>query len=351
MTNPLAQDLEHVLAHTGGLWDDLRGARLFITGGTGFVGCWLLESLLWANDRLTLGLSVVALTRNASAFERRAPHLARHPAVALHQGDVRTFDCLDGSFSHVVHAAADGRPLVNQDDRLRMVDTIVQGTRRALELACRSGARRFLLTSSGAVYGPQPAPITHLAEEYAGAPNPTDAHQFYGESKRAAEMLCCLYAHAHLQPTIARCFTFVGPYLPLDVNFAVGNFVRDALNGGPIRISGDGTAYRSYLYAADLVIWLWTILLRGQATRPYNVGSETSISIANLAHAVARRFTPEPDVRIAKPATGATLERYVPSTVRVRSDLGVRVTVDLEDALTRTVDWYRGRSTATHVGN
>jgi dTDP-glucose 4,6-dehydratase len=347
MTNPLAQDLEHVLAHTGGLWDDLRGARLFITGGTGFVGCWLLESLLWANDRLTLGLSVVALTRNASAFERRAPHLARHPAVALHQGDVRTFDCLDGSFSHVVHAAADGRPIVNQDDRLRMVDTIVQGTRRALELACRSGARRFLLTSSGAVYGPQPAPITHLAEEYAGAPNPTDAHQFYGESKRAAEMLCCLYAHAHLQPTIARCFTFVGPYLPLDVNFAVGNFVRDALNGGPIRISGDGTAYRSYLYAADLVIWLWTILLRGQACRPYNVGSRHDLTIRELAETVAHVAGPGLTIDMrGRPIEGVPTSRYVPQTERAERELGLRERIPLAQGIQRMLAWHREKAFA-----
>jgi dTDP-glucose 4,6-dehydratase len=106
------------------------------------------------------------------------------------------------------------------------------------------------------------------------------------------------------------------------------------------------------LYAADLAVWLWTILLRGQATRPYNVGSEAPISIANLAHAVARRFTPESAVSIGKPATAdGPPERYVPSTTRVRNDLGVTVSVDLEEALTRTVDWYREGSASTHVGN
>ena len=69
--NPLADDLDHVLARTGGLWEDLRGARLFVTGGTGFFGCWLLETLLWANDALGLGASVVVLTRNGRAFSRK----------------------------------------------------------------------------------------------------------------------------------------------------------------------------------------------------------------------------------------------------------------------------------------
>src|ERR1700680_4707856 len=100
MRNPLAHDLDHVLAQTSLLWDELRGARLFLTGGTGFFGCWLLETFLWANDHLRLEASIVVLTRDGSAFARKVPHLANHPAVTLHDGDVRTFEFTDGGFSH-----------------------------------------------------------------------------------------------------------------------------------------------------------------------------------------------------------------------------------------------------------
>jgi nucleoside-diphosphate-sugar epimerase len=352
MPNPLAHDLDHVLAQTGELWEELRGARVFVTGGTGFFGCWLLETFLWANDRLRLDASVVVLTRDANAFGKKAPHLAYHPAVRLHDGDVRTFELADGAFSHVIHAATDSSATITDLNRPMIFDTIVGGTRRTLEFARRSGAKRFLLTSSGAVYGRQPPDLTHVSEEYADGPDPANAGQVYAEGKRAAEMLCAVYADADLQPTIARCFAFVGPYLPLDAHFAVGNFIRDALLGGPIRVSGDGTPYRSYLYAADLAIWLWTILLQGQSMRPYNVGAEAAISIADLAHAVARRFTPEAAVRIATAAiAGRVSERYVPSTARVRHDLGVAVTVDLDGALTRTVDWHRRRLASTNVHN
>jgi nucleoside-diphosphate-sugar epimerase len=339
MQNPLAHDLDHVLARTNGLWEELRGARVFVTGGTGFFGCWLLETFLWANDHLRLNASLVVLTRDGSAFGRRVPHLACHPAVRLHDGDVRTFEFTGGEFSHVVHAATDSSATV--DDRDLMFDTIVEGTRRTLEFARRSGAKRFLLTSSGAVYGRQPAELTHVPEEYAGGPDPADAGQVYAEGKRAAEMLCAVYADTHLQPTIARCFAFVGPYLPLDAHFAVGNFIRDALQGGPIRVSGDGTPYRSYLYAADLAIWLWTILLRGTALRPYNVGSGAALTIHELARVVAQTVGPGLTIEVAQPSTaGMPAERYVPDVTRAADELGLRPIVTLADGIGRTVAWH-----------
>lgn len=348
MRNPLAAELDQAIAQARDLWDDLRGARVFVTGGTGFFGCWLLETFVWANDTLNLDATAVVLTRDPAAFAARAPHLAAHPAVTLLDGDVRTFAFPGGPFSHVVHAAtASSTPV----DPVAMFDTITIGTRRALELAGRSGARRFLLTSSGAVYGRQPAGLPHVTEDYEGAPDPANPAHAYGEGKRAAEMLCAVYADSTLHPAIARCFAFVGPYLPLDAHFAIGNFIRDALHGGPIRIAGDGTPFRSYLYAADLAVWLWTILLRGQPARPYNVGSEEAIAIADLARLVARQCGGA-EVRIARtPAPGIPAERYVPSTARARHELGVDVSVNLEEAVTRTVEWHRRRAASAYVGN
>lgn len=335
--NPLAEDLDDVVEGMGSLWDDLRGARLFITGGTGFFGCWLLETLLWANDRLGLEASAVVLTRDAKAFSGSAPHLASHRALTLHAGDVRTFAFPTGAFTHIVHAATASSAPVPPDE---MFDTIVTGTRRTLEFARFSGARRFLLTSSGAVYGVQPPDVANISEDYVGAPDCTDPRNAYGEGKRAAEMLCAVYASSTLQPTIARCFAFVGPYLPLDAHFAVGNFIRDALAGGPIRIRGDGTSLRSYMYGADLATWLWTILLRGDPMRPYNVGADQPVSIKQLADAVARQFSHEIPVTISfSKADESAGKRYVPSTVRSRVDLGLNMTFDLDPALARTIKW------------
>ena len=339
--NPLTEDLDHILSHTQGLWEELRGQRIFITGGTGFFGCWLLESFAWANDKLELNAEAVVLTRNPEAFAKKVPHLAGHRAIRCHVGDVRTFDFPEGPFSHVIHAATEASAKLNAENPLLMFDTIVEGTRRTLDFAVRAGARKVLLTSSGAVYGRQPPEMTHISETYGGGPDPLDPKWAYGEGKRAAEMLCSLYARGYgLEPKIARCFAFVGPYLPLDSHFAVGNFIRDALKGGPIVVKGDGTPYRSYLYAADLAIWLWTILARGRICHPYNVGCHEGVPIKNVADHVAKLIGGISIHVVKQLVSGQKSERYVPDVARAGT-LSLTAWIGLEEALRRTIKYYR----------
>jgi nucleoside-diphosphate-sugar epimerase len=343
----MERDLQHILSCSlscsDGLWEELRGARIFITGGTGFFGCWLLESFCYANDRLGLGATLTALTRSPEAFSAKARHLARHPSIRLLAGDVRSFPFPRERFSHVIHAATDASASLNRDHPLVMLDTIVEGARHTLDFALACGARRFLLTSSGAVYGPQPFDVAHVTETYAGAPDPSDPKWTYGEGKRLAELMCSIYHKQFgLECVIARCFAFVGPYLPLDIHYAIGNFIRDALRGGPVKIGGDGTPYRSYLYAADLAVWLWTILLRGVPCRPYNVGAERDLTIAELGSVVSATLDIAGNVKIARaPVAGAQPERYVPSTARAREELGLRESTDLEEAIRRTAEFHR----------
>jgi len=341
VTNPLAADLDHVLDHTRGRWDELRGGRLFITGGTGFFGCWLLESFAWANDALKLGAEAVVLTRDAAAFGRKAPHLAGRSDLRLHTGDVRDFEFPHGPFTHIIHAATEASAALNAEAPLTMFDVIVLGTRQTLDFARQCGTPKVLLTSSGAVYGRQPPELSHTPEEYGGAPDVLDANSAYGEGKRVAEHLAGVYHRQYGLPVkIARAFAFIGPHLPLDVHFAVGNFLRDGLRGGPVRVGGDGTPYRSYLYAADLAVWLWTLLFRAAPMRPYNVGSGAAVSIAETARCVAAHFGV--DVQIAKtPTPGRPAERYIPAVRRAREELGLCEWVPLPEAVARTARWHQ----------
>lgn len=341
MTNPLANDLEEILAQTESLWSELRGGRVLITGATGFFGCWLLESFAWANRRLNLRAKAVGMSRNPAVLTHNAPHLAADPSISLHAADICNGRFPDGSFTHIIHAATEASAKLNDYSPLLMFDTIVEGTRRALEFASNASVAKFLFTSSGAVYGPQPPQITHVSESYSGGPDPLSEKSAYAEGKRAAESLCTLHASAALQPKIARCFAFVGPYMKLDAHFAIGNFIADRMAGGPIRVKGDGSPFRSYMYASDLMVWLWTILVAGQPCRAYNVGSEEAVDIATLARKVSAALPPTVDVEIAGVVqSGAALQRYVPSTARAREELGLKISVPLRDAICRTYEWF-----------
>ena len=340
-TLPL-EDLEHVLLHTNSLWEELRGKRLFITGGTGFFGTWLLESFLHANDRLDLGAQIVALSRNPQAFAAKLPHLAKHPALTIWRGDIRNFSFPEGIFSHVIHGATQASAKLNTEAPAEMLDSIVGGMQRLLKFTAQARVEKCLFTSSGAVYGPQPSEMIHVEESFCGGPDPLLPISAYGEGKRVAEHMGAVAAQIQgWEWKVARCFAFVGPHLPLDTHFAVGNFILNALENQPVHVEGDGTPTRSYLYMADLVIWLWTILFKGASCRAYNVGSFEGVSIADLARSVVESTGSSNGFTIAKPPDpNKPVARYVPGTHRAESELGLSVRIPLLEAIRKTYSWY-----------
>ena len=340
----LARDLRHIIAHTEGLWSGLRRQNVFVTGGTGFIGRWMLESLLYANDVLGLQVRVVVLSRRPDAFTALTPHLAGHPAVTLLEGNVRTFDYPEGEYSHVLHLATESGPSLQPDPGSSSFATSVAGTERVLAFASSHGTTRLLFTSSGAVYGRQPEDCERLSEDWPGDSYPEGAKAGYALGKRAAELLCCTAANeSGLQAKIARCFTFVGPYMNFEGVYAIGNFIRDAVCRDNLAVTGDGTPQRSYLYAADMAVWLWTILFAGDKATPYNVGSPEAISIADLAWLVARAAGRGKTVSLAEnpPPGRAVRDRYIPDTSRASASLGLKVEIGLEEAIRRTARWYR----------
>lgn len=348
----LPEDIDHVLTHAAPAFEQLAGSRILITGGTGFFGRWLIETLLHAESRWRSGFSATILSRDPDGFRTKFPHLATNPMLSWVRGGILELDSrLVGSqlghtpaFDAVIHLVTDGDVAGMVQSPLPGIDVIAEGTRRALEFATAAKAKRFLFTSSGAVYGRQPADIPNIPETSPCAPDTMDLSTPYasgGNAKRFAELLCSAYAKSGgIQTTVARCFTFYGPHLPLDGKFAAGNFIADALAGRDLVIKGDGTPLRSYLHAADLTVWLWTLLARGASGRAYNVGSEHAISIRHLADQVKKTLASNSRLvvhGVADPARAP--ERYVPSTRRAAEELGLVERIPLEAGLARTLKW------------
>ena len=293
--------------------------RIFVTGGTGFFGKSILDYLKRHPD-FRAGDEWMILSRDPERFQsRNADLLDQGRKIGFVTGDVRDF-CAEGRYDEIIHAATAAVTTMADDE---MTSTIVEGTRHVLDFAKSSGAKKILLTSSGAVYGPQTAPV--------GEDAPCNPVTAYGKGKLEAERMC---VESGLDAKIVRCFAFTGPYLNRDIHYAIGNFIRDCLAGEPIIIKGDGTPQRSYLYADDLVEWLFAVLDRGVSGCPYNVGSPEGLSIREVAERVRAALGTKNDIRVlgvSVPGTPPSV--YVPDVSRAVRELGLRDTVDLTTAV------------------
>jgi len=323
------EDLETVFCQVGKDWERLRGKNVFLTGGSGFFGSWLLETLLFSEDRLGLGVKVWALSRDPKRFRERLPYLAGHSSVFSVGGGVEGFAFPTEKINFVIHSMVPdlGMPLPE------MEAWFGAGTARLLEMAVRDKCDGFLLCSTGAVYQAQGR---HLREE--DPLIPLDAPISYGRIRHKVEDQCRGTCSARgLNLKIARGFAFAGPRLPQNAGFALADFLKDAAEGKNIRVKGTGEPVRSYLYASDMAVWLWKILLTGQETIEFNVGSEEGIRLGELAKRIADFAQRKVEV-LGQPSSGAAQNRvYVPAVQKVRESLDTPAILSLDRILKKMV--------------
>lgn len=278
--------------------------RILLTGGTGFFGKSILDYLA----HHMCDVEVVTLSRHGGDIV----------------GDVRTFDIGSERFDWLIHAATPARTDVTDAD---MRSIIIDGTANALRQAKKCGASRFMMVSSGGVYGGGLVQAVSETDDL----QPTTT---YGQSKLEAEQMAIA---SGLHVLIPRCFAFVGRHLPRNLHFAIGNFMRDALAGRDIVIKGDGSPVRSYMHADDLVEWLFALLERGEPGRVYNVGSDQAISIRDLATLVRDTLGSSSEVKVlGNPVPGAA-NYYVPNIDRARNELGLCIKTDLRESILKSV--------------
>ena len=309
---------------------------IFMTGGTGFFGRALLRHWMVRKELGLFSEEVGILTRSPEEFLDSYPEFSNLAWLKLFEGDVLEYSTLPKNIEidRIIHAATESTngafltPYKTYND-------ITIGTNNILNFAVENNVRRFLLTSSGAVYGPQPDGLDKIPEDYLGRSDPLLPSSAYGLGKIAAEHLCCLYRDKYdLQTVIARCFAFVGPDLPLTAHYAMGNFINDALYGAEINVGGDGTPLRSYMNQFDLAHWLLCIFDEGVAGHAYNVGSDEAISISDLAYLV--RDILSPDKPVVFKNTGSTFQGrnvYIPDISAAKSDLNLHITVTLRESI------------------
>ncbi len=331
------EDLNVINQLLGDCCRHLREKKIFLTGATGFIGKSLLEALLWLNKENNLNLEIYSISRNPAVFFKTYPHFLSHPEFKLYSGDI--CDDIDGvlvnSLDLTIHAATD---VVNKTSSIDLFSSCVKGTSNVINFSRKKGCNKFLLLSSGAVYGRQPEHCSGFTESYIGGVDLSHSLSAYSLGKQVSEWLVQQSNCELMEVKIARCFAFIGPYLPLNKHFAIGNFIQSALRGENINILGDGTPLRTYLYTSDLCYQLLKILLDTNSGSVWNVGGSEPISIKQVAELVREELNPCIKINVHK-SPGIRVEKYIPDITKITTELMVKQSVNLRLAIQKTANW------------
>jgi len=311
-------------------------ASLLIIGGSGFFGRSILDAFQrdllkpWAINK------IIIFARHPEILLKECPMLI-DSRVELIVGDISLTNYLPEA-DYVIHAAAstDLRDYLSKPDQEKT--NIEKGTQHYCELALEYHKNsKIVYISSGAVYGPQPKGMDKLSEDY-DSPDISllsDGKRDYALAKRASENIVQSFRNRGLIINIARCFAFIGPWLPRDQHFAIGNFIDDILNKRPIKVFADHYVYRSYMYADDLVHWLMSIIeYHNGKCSIFNVGSDESIEISNLALKLADLYSLTVQIT---PKTSKKIDRYIPSTKKAKSEFGLSLNFNLMHSIQETI--------------
>jgi dTDP-glucose 4,6-dehydratase len=308
------------------------------------MGKWIAEAITYLNIDHQFNTKLYLLSRNPEAFRNTVPHLANQPFIRFIESDVRNVRDLPEDISYVIHAAATPDRRDHATQPLRVIETIYKGTLSLLDASLRLPVlNKFLFVSSNNIYGDVKSDADRINEHSVGYLDSNSINSAYAEAKRLAETVCAIYRNQQKLPVVTvRPFAFTGPYQDLEKPWALNNFMRDAILGGPIRILGNKDTKRSYLYGSDMAFWLLAILSSTKPANTYNLGSDESISMGELAGKIAANFHHKIDIQIKSANDDKThYSISIPDLSALKRDIPVKKAISLDEAITTTLQWYQ----------
>lgn len=356
----IASDLEHIRAGLAAEWPALAGSRVLITGGAGFLGYYMVQALTHFSARAPRPdrIAVTVWDNFARGTPRWLTALKEAGSLRLERYDLR-FPLPAGmeEFDWIIHGASIASPIYYRKHPVETMDANVNGLRNLLEHALRRGGagtplRGLLFWSSSEIYGdPDPGHIP-TPETYRGNVSCTGPRACYDEAKRYGETLCSVFARSHgIATKVARPFNNYGPGLKITDRRVIPDFARDIFAGRDISMLSDGSAKRTFCYAADAVTGYYKVLVRGGAGEAYNIGIETpEISMRELAErlaAIGRELAGYSGRVVTARSSDAEYltdnpNRRCPVIAKAREQLGFNPSIGLDDGLRRTMIWYSG---------
>lgn len=325
------------------LQSKLNNQRIAVIGGTGFIGTWLAEVISALNDDLGCRIQLDLIGRSTSKWLLSNTHLSNRSDIALYSSDIRSSFNLAKDVTYVINAAGIADPRMHSSDPIRMHETHLQGALNSLYSATQlERLQRFVHLSSGLVVGAMQE-NAGIKERDVGLLDFTRIHNAYAESRRATENLVALFANQHrLAISTARAFTFVGPYQPLETPWAINNFISDSINRRNIKILGDGSTKRSYIYGSDAACWLLKTLTDGKDNEIYNIGGSEVISHADVATLITNQPGNSSTIIYSNFNTDRSFDFY-PDLEHVKNTLNLQQAISTLTAIDRTIKWHGNR--------
>ncbi len=311
--------------------ESLRNSRILVTGATGFFGKWILSSIIHLNDNSDTNISVIAISRNPDKFLKNFNEFNRSDITFI-KTDLKNLKSVNSEIDYIIHAGMDVSVTLHNNS----VDTIENEkviTDNILKIYHTNKVKKLLYTSSGAYYDKCFQDEKRPDEEY----KPEQYSTEYGQAKFNSEQS---FINANINFSIARCFAFIGPHLPLTGAYAAGNFINNVLQEEDIIIKGNGTPIRSYLYMSDLMIYLFKMLCSKERLI-LNVGSDKELSIKDLADKITKHSS-KSKVKVLSDKLEKRISCYSPNLEKLNKTFNrISEHVSLDEAIKKTIAFYK----------
>ncbi|WP_055076147.1 NAD-dependent epimerase/dehydratase family protein [Pseudanabaena sp. 'Roaring Creek'] len=339
----IEEDLKNIIS-TDLPWEKFKDSTVLISGASGFLPAYMVDTLMYLNKVRGLNIEVIGLVRNKEkALSRFANYQDRKDFRLLVQDVCSPIDCTD-NIDYIIHAACQASPKYYGIDPVGTLNANILGTHNLLTLAGKNPLKSFLFFSSCEVYGQVVSSQIPTQEDRYGYLDPLHLRSCYAESKRMGETMCLSWFSQYgLSTKIVRPFHTYGFGMSLNDGRVYADFVADILSNRDIHIKSDGMATRAFCYIADATMGFFTVLLNGENGQAYNVGNDLcEISIMDLANRLTTLF-PDKNLKIVKdcPANDggyikSNVSRSCPDITKLVA-LGWQPKTSIEDGFRRTI--------------
>lgn len=316
--------------------EKLKNKEVLITGGSGFIGIWLTQLLIYLNDKYNFNITLYLIARHTNSGLDTI--IENRKDVVFIKGDIRNIREFPKDVSYIVHAASSPDNRIYMSNPIDSMSIIADGTKNSMENALLlEKLEKIVHLSSGQIYGSLDS--HNITENDCGKLNSNSITAIYPEAKRYAETLTNAYRSLHKLPIVqVRPFSFIGPFMSLNKPWAINSFIRDVIKTNNIRILGNGKPVRSYMYPTDMVLWILTILLHGKSGAAYNLGSDMGISLEEVAQKIKNIVGNNVSIEILNMNTSCS--EFVPNIDYVKQELGLNITVNIDDTLKQSLVWF-----------